>query len=226
MRRLAERAVLAIAGHADDFEEWPSWPTYANALAQSLFARPERSGQSLVEYDNVRCAFTIGFCKIAPAQQRRFHRLEIVRAHYVEAGADSFICFPTGTTRCEDLELRKREAELRKPHQARALDARLCFDPSQQIAVEVLAFSFLVAQQPQVDWYGQRVIDAEAWVYRVRALQRTDEQAGADKQYYRQRHLRRYEHCAQARAPRARALRVFALESHDDVQPRSLKRRR
>ena len=85
---------------------------------------------------------TICLRKIAPAQQRRFHSLEIVRAHHVEAGADAFICLPLATTLRKDLELRVGETELREPHQARALDARLRLDPGEQIAVEVFAFSF------------------------------------------------------------------------------------
>src|SRR5207253_10728642 len=122
---LTERSVLAVAGDADDLKKRPVWTTYANAFAQTVFARPQRDGQRLVENYNPWRTLTIGFCKIAPAEERSFHRLEIVWAHDIEAGADTFICVPVAPTFCEDLELGKGEAKLREPHQARVLDARL-----------------------------------------------------------------------------------------------------
>jgi len=49
---------------------------------------------------------------------------------------------------------------LGKPNQARALDARLRFDPGEQIPVEVFTISFFVAEQTQVYRYRQRALDA------------------------------------------------------------------
>src|SRR2546430_10202830 len=146
MGLLAQRAILAVAGHADNFKKWSIRRTDTNALAQSIFARPEDGGQSLVKYDDPRRTLPIGCGEIAPAHERCFHRLKIVGANYVEAGAEAFTSLPASPAFRKDLELRKRETELREPHQARALNSRLSFDAREEITVKVLAFSFLVTQ--------------------------------------------------------------------------------
>src|SRR5207237_566159 len=78
-------------------------------------------GQRLVDDGHARRALAVAFGELAPAHERRPHRLKIIRPHDVEARARGLLAARRGPPLGDHLTLRVREAERRETHEARAL---------------------------------------------------------------------------------------------------------
>ena len=237
-RVFAKRAVLAIPNDPYDFTPRTPRALKAHPLSERLLAAEVAACYRFADDCSQRRAFIVFRGEVAAVRHRNPHRLKVlqpddVRVHNVRVlgiGAAALAAaYVVGTFLAlnEKAEVAAGTAQRDDARKAGRFDAGKRFDPLDDLPVEFAPLRFCVLQQIDVDPGVENFVGIETGIDALRIAQAAQEQAGADQQHQRQRHLRHHENIAKTEALTSLCCcRSFILQRGHQIGPRGLHRRR
>ena len=199
-RLFPQRAVLAVANHADNLSPGPVRAIDADPAADRIGVRELHRRGGRVEDDDRRPGFHVGVPEVAALHERDAERLEELRSDHVRVdeprvvgGRPPALALRALVRRAPPFDVEAEHAgaaaEHRHPGDGRGLDAGEPAHALDRLPIELTPLRAGVAQEIDAERRRDQLVDVDAGIDRACRLQAAHEQARGNQQQQRQRDL-------------------------------------